>query len=811
MKIKLLVLLLGVSLLGTAQTRTEVLLEKNWKFSRTDAVEAVRPEFDDNKWQTVTVPHDWAIYGPFDKKAGEKVGPAGLPFIGVGWYRVKFQVPGFGSGKKASILFDGAMSHARVYLNGQEVGYWPYGYNSFHFDISPYLKEKDNVLAVRLENVESISGWYPGGGIYRNVHLVITQDVHIPVWGTQLTTPVVGRDFAKVKLKTKVEYPGALPTKLSLVTEIKDGQQKVVSRSETVLTKYDNRTFEQDLVVETPRLWSPATPDLYIAESKLYADGKLKDTYTTRFGIRKLEIIPDKGMFLNGDIIKFKGVCNHHDLGPLGSAINTSALRRQLTILKDMGCNAIRTSHNMPAPELVALCDEMGFMMMVEAFDEWERGKSRSGYSLYFKDWAEKDMVNMLHNYRNNASVVIWSLGNEIPEQDTPAGLRVARFLQDICHREDPTRPCTMGLDKVEGAIKSHVASTLDVPGFNYRLQFYQKGYEELPQRIVLGSETAATISSRGVYHFPAVRTAYKKYDDGQCSSYDLGDMGWSYLPDDIFVPHDDYPWCIGEFVWAGFDYLGEPTPYRDRWPNHSSMFGIIDLAGIPKDRYYLYRSHWNPTEETLHILPHWTWPGREGETTPVFVYTNYPSAELFVNGKSQGRVTKDESMTEAKTNNDEARQQLLSQRRYRLMWPDVKYEPGTLKVVAYDANGKSVAETERHTAGKPHHLELTADRTVLDANGKDLSFITVKVVDKDGNLCPDAANSIRFKVAGAGTYRAAANGDATNLEQFHLPAMSVFKGMLVAIVQSAEQPGKIQFEAEAKGLKKATLILQSN
>jgi beta-galactosidase len=420
-------------------------------------------------------------------------------------------------------------------------------------------------------------------------------------------------------------------------------------------------------------------------------------------------------------------------------------------------------------------------------------------------------MVNMLHNYRNNASVVLWSLGNEVPGQATPEGARTARFLQDICHREDPTRPCTMGIDNVEGAIKSHLASTLDVAGFTYRLQFYQKAYNELPQRIVLGSETASTISSRGVYHFPVVRTTGQKYDDSQCSSYDLGDPGWSNLPDDDFVQHDDYPWCIGEFVWTGFDYLGEPTPYYNNWPNHSSMFGIVDLAGIPKDRYYLYRSHWNPTEETLHILPHWTWTGREGEVTPVFVYTNYPSAELFVNGKSQGRVTKDESMTEATTNTDEARQQLQRQRRYRLMWPDVKYEPGTVKVVAYDHAGKAVAEQEVHTAGKPHHLELTADRTALDADGKDLAFITVKVVDKDGNLCPDAANSIRFKVTGAGSYRAAANGDATNIEQFHLPQMSAFKGKLVAIVQSTEQAGKIHFEAESKELKKAAVDLQSH
>jgi beta-galactosidase len=829
-KMKNVVVLSGIlficAALAEAQTRTEFLLEKNWKFSRTDNPEAIQPAFDDTRWQSVTVPHDWAIYGPFDGNAdlqnvaiaqdGEtqasmKSGrTGGLPFIGVGWYRIKFQAPGFGPGRKASILFDGAMSNARVYLNGHEVGYWPYGYNSFHFDISSCLKEKDNVLAVRLENYPESSRWYPGAGIYRNVHVAITGDAHIPVWGTQLTTPVAGRDFAKVKLKTKVEYPGALPAKLSLVTEIKDSRQKVVSRNESVLTAFDGNTFEQDFTVEAPRLWSPGTPDLYTAESKLYAGGTLKDSYTTRFGIRKVEIIPDKGLFLNGEAIKFRGVCNHHDLGPLGAAINVSALRRQLDILKDMGCNAIRTSHNMPAPELVELCDEMGFMMMVEPFDEWDRAKCRNGYNIFFKEWAEKDMVNMVHHYRNNPSVVMWSIGNEVPGQGNPEGVRTARFLQDICHREDPTRKVTMGIDQAEAAMKSHFASTLDVVGFNYRLQFYQKAYNELAQRIVLGSETASTISSRGVYHFPVVRTSGQKSGDNQCSSYDLGQPGWSNLPDDDFVQHDDYPWCIGEFVWTGFDYLGEPTPYYNNWPNHSSMFGIIDLAGIPKDRYYLYRSHWNPSAETLHILPHWTWPGREGETTPVFVYTNYPSAELFVNGKSQGRVYKDESMTEAKTNNEEALRQLLRQRRYRLMWMDVKYEPGTIKVVAYDDKGQAVAQKEVHTAGKPDHLELSADRTVIGADGKDLSFITVTVVDKDGNPCPEAAHSVQFKVTGAGTYRAAANGDATNLEQFHLPKMSVFKSQLVAIVQSTEQAGKIQFEATAKGLKKATLALQS-
>ncbi|GHV29433.1 beta-galactosidase [Bacteroidia bacterium] len=788
------------------------MLEKGWKFSRTDTVEAVRPEFDDSKWQTVTVPHDWAIYGPFDKSADVQraILTGGLPFVGAGWYRTTFDAPGFAQGQRAAILFDGAMSNARVYLNGREVGFWQYGYNSFWFDVTANMKEKGNVLAVRIENLPESSRWYSGAGLYRNVHVILTSGEHIPVWGTQLTTPVVNREYARVKLTTKVELPGGLSGRVTLVTELKDSYGKIVARSESALSRFDAFTFEQDFAVETPHLWTPSIPYLYEAVSKLYANGVLKDEYTTPFGIRQLEIIPDKGMFLNGEPIKFRGVCNHHDLGPLGAAVNESALRRQLNILKEMGCNAIRTAHNMPAPELVRLCDEMGFMMMVEAFDEWDVAKgSKNGYNRYFTEWAEKDMVNMLHNYRNSPSVVIWSIGNEVHGQESARGMKTARFLQDICHREDPTRPVTMGLDNVQGAMDSHMAAILDVAGFTYRLPFYQKAYKELPQSIVLGSETASTVSSRGTYYFPVTRTDDKKtvHEDGQMSGYDVEHCWWSNLPDDDFVYHDDYPWCIGGFVWTGFDYLGEPTPHW-RWPNHSSMFGIIDLAGIPKDRYYLYRSHWNPTEETLHILPHWTWPGREGEVTPVFVYTNHPSAELFINGKSQGRLAKDTTMTADRTNNDDAAKQLLRQRRYRLMWMDAKYEPGVIKVVAYNKKGQAVAEKEVRTAGKPHHLELSADRSSLEANGKDLAFITVKVVDKNGNLCPEASNSIRFKVNGAGSFRAAGNGDATNLEQFHLPKMSAFKGQLVAIVQSSEQEGQIHFEAEASGLRKATATI---
>ena len=515
-------------------------------------------------------------------------------------------------------------------------------------------------------------------------------------------------------------------------------------------------------------------------------------------------------IFLNGEKTIFRGVCLHHDLGPLGGAVNKAAIERQLRILKDMGCNAIRTSHNMPAPELVDACDEMGIMMMAESFDEWAQPKCQNGYNLLFDEWAEKDLVNLVRHYRNNPCVVMWSIGNEIPEQGVRGGNQIARFLRDICHREDPTRPVTQGMNNVEGVVSNGFASVMDIVGLNYHPGLYPKAYELLPQQLVLGAETISALSSRGIYKFPLERRVMHKYDDHQASSYGVDHVGWGCLPEDHFIQYEDYPWCMGEFVWTGFDYLGEPTPYYSDWPSHSSLFGIVDLAGIPKDLYYLYRSFWNPEEETLHILPHWNWEGREGEVTPVFVYTNYPSAELFINGKSQGKRTKDLSVKVQDSGDKDALNAFERQKRYRLMWMDTKYEPGTLKVVAYDAEGKPVAEREIHTAGKPYRIELSADRTTLKADGRDLAFITVKVVDEAGNLCPEAANLIRFKVKGAGTYRAAANGDPTCTYLFHKPEMPLFSGMLTAIVQSSEEGGKIRFEASAKGIRGAVLELDA-
>lgn len=786
--------------------RGEYLLEKGWKFTKGEVSNAEMPAFNDAKWETVDIPHDWAIFGPFDKnndlqnvavtqnfetQASLKTGrTGGLPYVGIGWYRTTFHST---PGKQTTLIFDGAMSEARVFVNGKEACFWPCGYNSFYCDVTSLVNEdgKNNTLAVRLENRPQSSRWYPGAGLYRNVHVVTTEKIHVPVWGTQITTPYVKDEYASICLRTTILNAGK--TELTVVTDIMDADGQVVSTKTNKGVINHGQPFTQNFIVERPKLWSPETPVLYKAVSKIYSGDTLLDTYSTRFGIRTIEYIADRGFYLNGKRRKFQGICNHHDLGPLGAAINVAALRHQLTLLKEMGCDAIRTSHNMPAPELVELCDEMGFMMMLEPFDEWDIAKCDNGYHRFFNEWAEKDMVNMLRQYRNNPCVVMWSIGNEVPTQWSPEGYKVAKFLQDICHREDPTRPVTCGMDQVKSVLANGFAAMLDIPGLNYRAHLYDEAYERLPQNIILGSETSSTVSSRGVYKFPVERKAGAMYDDHQSSSYDLEYCNWSNIPDIDFARAEDHEWTIGQFVWTGFDYLGEPSPYdTNAWPNHSSMFGIIDLASIPKDRYYLYRSVWNKEAETLHILPHWNWEGREGEKTPVFVYTNYPSAELFINGKSYGRQTKHKNGT--------------VENRYRLMWHDAVYQPGEVRVVAYDEQGNPVAEKTVRTAGKPHHIELVTDRSSLQADGKDLAYVTLRIVDKDGNLCPNDGRLVSFKVKGAGKYRASANGDPTCLDLFHKPEMHAFGGMLTVIVQSGEKTGEIELQATAKGIKTGTI-----
>ena len=778
--------------------RSDILI-KNWEFSK-----------DSTDWKNVTIPHDWAIYGPFSRnndlqevaieqngetEATWKTGrTGGLPYVGKGFYKTTIEIKDT-TDRSIALLFDGAMSHANVYVNGKHVAYWPYGYNSFYVDLDGVVKPGENTVEVALENPDKSSRWYPGAGLYRNVHLIERNKVHIPVWGTYLTTPFVSKDYATVHLKTEVE--GITKGEEFTLTTTITNQFGVVVATDTKSFKfYPGAPVYQNLRIKSPMLWSPESPVLYTATTKVIKDGKTVDSYDTRFGVRTIEFRPDEGFFLNGELTKFKGVNNHHDLGPLGAAINTSALRYQMELLKDMGVNAIRTSHNMPAPELVALADEMGFMLMVEPFDDWGfRPKSENGYGTLFNDWAEKDVVNMVKNYRNNPSVVIWSVGNEVPSQWGPDGISELLFLQDIVHREDPTRPVTNGMDQFDAVVNNGFAASVDLPSFNYKVNRYDEAYQKLPQKLLLGTETASTVSSRGKYYFPIERADGVMRPGNQSNSYDVEAAYWSNIPDDDFAVDEDLPYNIGQFVWTGFDYLGEPYPYdTDAWPSHSSYFGIIDLASLPKDRYYLYRSQWNKDDNTLHILPHWNWPGREGEVTPVFVYTNYPSAELFVNGKSQGvqKKRKDGSNME----------------RFRLMWNDVVYEPGEVMVVAYDDNG-NVADTKTiKTTGKPHHLVLTPNRNSIKADGEDLVYITVQVADKDGNIVPTDEREVKFSTKGAGTFRATANGDPTSLRSFQEPVMDLFSGAATAILQSSDNPGEIVFTATAKGVKPATIVI---
>lgn len=777
--------------------RTDTLL-REWQFTQ-DTTE-------NPQWENVTIPHDWAISGPFDRandlqevivvQNGEKEPTwktgrsGGLPWMGKGHYKTRVAVK---KDKFYTLVFDGAMSHADVYVNGEEVVYWPYGYNTFDCYILPGLITGDSVdIDVFLENKPQQSRWYPGAGLYRNVHLVETNPIHIPTFGVLIRTPKISKEFAQVTidvdLQDGVEPIGTQNTEYRVQTDI-------LFKGEVVATAEGQQSVAEVL---NPQLWSPESPNLYTARTRVLKGEEVVDEVETRFGIRSISYTPEGGFQLNGETRKFKGVCNHHDLGPLGAAIHKDALRHQIKMLQDMGCDAIRTSHNMPAPELVDLCDEMGMMMMVEPFDVWNWGKTENDYSVEFNEWWKWDISNMVKHYRNNACVMLWSSGNEVWNQVLPDGIEIVTKLQALFHELDPTRPVTNGMDQAMYVIHNGFGAAVELPGFNYRTSRYIEGYENLPQKMILGSETASTVSSRGVYKLPAKIQPDKLYSDNQSSGYDVEYCAWSGLPEQDFQLQDDYNWTLGQFVWTGFDYLGEPSPYdTDAWPSHSSYFGIIDLASLPKDRYYLYRSQWNKKEATLHVLPHWNW--EEGDLVPVFCYTSYPSAELFVNGKSYGKLrfaTKEESERLAKGEIIEGvsrmpevgefevpvwgsapRPELLP--RYRLMWFDVPYEAGEITVVAYDENGKEAARETIKTAGEPDHLEVIWANE--SENPEELCYMTVKVVDKDGNLCPKANNLISYEGEG---FVAAANGDAACLDSFVEPKMHAFAGQCTFIIK---------------------------
>ena len=827
--------LLYIGLMTTAMTvvaqRKETVLRDGWKFSRGEGLDATAPAqvgYNDKKWQTVQVPHDWAISGPFDKEidkqtvaieqngekeATEKTGRSGsLPWIGEGWYRTTFTVDK--DCPRALLNFDGAMSEPVVYVNGQKAGEWKYGYSSFNVDITPFVNKdgSPNTLAVHLQNVEESSRWYPGAGLYRPVTLIQTPKVAIEQWSIEANIlSLVQGGFAPTvrpnqlygcAMEFKAQVAGMQPkARYAFEFTIKNDMGK----QQTFLAKADENGIAQIFGnIENVTPWSPENPKLYNLQVTLYtirdgAPDRILDKQTKKIGFRTVKCSAEGGFQLNGQTRKFKGVCLHHDLGMLGAAVNKSALIRQVELLKSMGCDAIRTSHNSPSQMQMEVYDSLGMMVMAESFDMWVYPKCKNGYARFFKEWSDRDIENLVRANRLHPSVVMWSVGNEIPEQWSAEGAKMLRHLQDQVRKFDTTRPITNGMDRIEAAIKSGFADVADVPGMNYRTHLYKKAYESLGQGYVLGSETASTISSRGVYKFPLTEQKGIAYDDGQCSSYDLTACSWSNLPEDDWFLQDDEPWVIGEFVWTGFDYLGEPTPYDEYWPSRSSYFVIFDLAGLPKDRYYLYRSHWNQQDKTIHLLPHWTFPGREGEVTPVFCYTNYPTAELFVNGKSQGKITKNPA-------------ERLD--RYRLRWNNVKYEPGEIKVVVYDEQGKQVGTQTVKTAGAASQIQLTGDLGAeikpLKANGEDMTFITVNILDKDGNLVPDANHQINVSVSGAALFKGICNGDATSLEVFTKPTMKVFHGQLVIGIQSNGKQGTATVKVTGKGLTPATATIDA-
>ncbi|MBO6166958.1 MAG: DUF4982 domain-containing protein [Kiritimatiellae bacterium] len=721
---------------AAAMTRTtSVKLAEGWEFSR-----------DSTNWVAVTVPHDWAISGPFDreidkqtvaieqngeKTATEKTGRSGsLPWVGEGRYRRKVHLDK--GVEYASLVFEGAMSEPEIFWDGRRVGEWKYGYNVFEVELPAAAGEHE--LEVTLRNLPESSRWYPGAGLIRPVRLVTGPRCGVATFGVFVRTPALQTWEADVAVRN----PDGIAVTIS--NHVKEG----------------NGPYKP---------WSPEEPNLYtlITEIKDAASGATLDTAETRFGFRTLEYGCD-GFKLNGKKRKFKGVCLHHDLGPLGAEWNAAAFRRQVRKLKEIGCDAIRTAHNMPAPEQVAICDEMGMMVMAESFDSWKTPKCKNGYNRFYDEWWRKDLEMLVKVNRSHPSVVMWSIGNEVPEQWSEMGFRHTKAMLEFVHSLDSTRPVTQGMDRWPGPIKSGIAGIMDLNGLNYRLNYYSMARDASRSGIVLGSETASTFSSRGCYYFPpdAIATNDNPHPDGQCSSYDVEYASWANLPDDDRAMQEDNDWVVGEFVWTGFDYLGEPSPYDTYWPSRSSYFGIYDLAGLPKDRAWLYRSYWKRDGRTLHIVPsHWTFPGREGKTTPVYVYTDADSAELFVNGKSQGVRVK------TKTSRLD---------RYRLRWNDIAYEPGELKVVCPDGRTASV-----RTAGEAAAIKIEVEP--FDKRD-DLRFFEVTIVDAGGNIVPDAAIPLTFTVSGSAAFKGACNGDATSLEVFTEPKMTTFHGKLVVVVK---------------------------
>ena len=811
-------LLLCCASLTTALAGSKSLQSFNadWRFYKGNTLGAENAKVSDDNWRKLDLPHDWAIEGPFDIKYNARNG--GLPFHGTAWYRKSFTMPKEADGKVVNIIFDGAMNDARVWVNGEYVGRRPYGYVGFAFDISKYLKYdgSKNLIAVRLQPQDLSARWYPGAGLYRNVWMSVNEPVHIPLWGTFVSTPTVTDKLAVVNVETDVVNKGGTDALAKVEYIISDANNKEVGKKTTKLTipAMGKMSAGAWINVNNPVKWDIYKPNMYKMTTKVYIANTLVDVDETPFGIRSILFNTD-GFFLNGRKVRLNGVCLHHDNGPLGAAQYDRADERKLLMMKDMGVNAIRTSHNPPSPELLDLCDRIGLVVLDEFFDSWKINKTENDYGLFFDEWSERDATDIILRDRNHPSVIMWSVGNEILEQAKKEdGWRDAKRLSDIVRKADHTRPSTIGFNNYPGPYDQNMAQQVGVVGINYKPLNYDDVRKKYPQMILYGSETSSCTSSRGVYHLPIEK--YKTHESLQVTSYDLIGPPWAYPPDVEFDNQEKNPFIIGEFVWTGFDYLGEPTPYGGKdnstngywnghWPSRSSYFGAVDLCGIPKDRFYLYQSHWTD-KPMIHLLPHWNW--KKGMTIPVYAYTNCEEAELFLNGKSLGKRVKGKDLTPVKIDFIRCDDKVFMSK-YRLSW-EVPYEAGELKVVGYK-NGKAIQEQIIRTAGKPAAIRLEADRSTIKKDGKDLSYVTVSIVDKNGNLCPMADNLVNFKVEGAGKLLAVGNGDATSTSPFQAPYRKAFSGKCMAILNSSKgNAGKIVLTATGKGLKTATVSIVS-
>ena len=794
------------------------LLSYNWKFKHfPEITSGVCPtdfysvSFDDSAWQTVRIPHDWAASGEFkiendcsyrEITADGITNPiehsgrtGGLPTVGLGVYRVSVDIPEANKGESVLLEFDGVMWECNVYVNGKHAFFNHFGYKSFEVDVSNYIEfGTSNLITVAASVYNDCSRWYSGAGIYRNAYISIKKPTHIKFNGIWLRQLEVADGKASYELS--VEHTGKDDIKFRADVLSPSGEKLL-----QISSNENSGTLYQCFSIENVQLWDVDSPSLYTAEIHLLNEsGEELDFESVKFGARNIKFTADKGFFLNDRHLKLKGVCLHHDLGSIGAAVNKAAMKRQLLLMQEIGVNAIRTSHNPPAPEFLELCDEMGFLVIDEFFDEWNTPKVSNGYAKYFKDHAEQDVIDIIKRDRNHPCIILWSIGNEILEQREEDGWKAAKLLSETCHKTDPTRLTTAGFDYPVGAFKSRIVEYVDVCGFNYKPHLYKEFHEKYPNMIFMGSETASCVSTRGVYHLPAnIAIPCNKHDDLTLSAYELEAPQWASYAEREFAAQDDFEYVCGEFVWTGFDYLGEPTPYYSEWPSRSSYFGILDLSGQPKNRFYGYKANWT-NSPVLHIFPHWNWEGREGKIVPVHVYTNYYEVELFVNGKSYGK----EKL------GDKSGGDLGEIERYRMMWNGTIYAPGEVKAVAYDEKGNIVAENVVRTATEPHHIMLTADKSKIDADGNDLVYVTATVVDKSGTACPHFNDRLYFSVTN-GELLATDNGDPRETESFARPDKRCLSGSCVACIRSVfGEKGKIKISVKGDNLNDAEFIIEA-